>query len=132
MTEAEFVTKIMQDERVWKWVRIDDVLKDSVQYQPATYFTNDHGFVMFRDVSPVMKEVHICMTKGAKNVDEFFMDSLEKMRKKGVKKFLGTIGEWNIPALKLAKRCGFIEEGRISKAYQRDGQFKSMILMGAE
>jgi hypothetical protein len=132
MSEAEFVTSVMQDERVWKWVRIDGVPKESFVYQAGTYFTDSHGFVMFRDVSPVMKEVHICMTKGAKNVDEFFMDCLEKMRQKGVKKFLGTIGEWNTPALKLAKRCGFIEEGRISKAYQRDGQFKSMILMGAE
>lgn len=132
MSEAEFVTSVMQDERVWKWVRIDGVPKESFVYQPATYFTNEHGFLMFRDVSPVMKEVHICMKKGAKDVDGFVMDVLEKMRQKGVKKFLGTIGEWNTPALKLAKRCGFIEEGRVSKAYQRDGQFKSMILMGAE
>ena len=60
------------------------------------------------------------------------VDCLERMRKKGVKKFLGTIGEWNVPALKLALRCGFKEEGRISKAYQRDGIDRAMVMMGRE
>jgi hypothetical protein len=133
MTEAEFVTSVMQDDRVWNWIKVDGAKKEDYSHNPAfTYFTNDHGFMMFRGLSPAFQEVHICMKKGAKNVDEFSMDNLEKMRKKGVKKFLAPIGEWNTPALKLAKRCGFIEEGRISKAYQRDGQFKSMVLMGAE
>jgi len=79
-----------------------------------------------------MYEVHICMLKGAKGVDSFFLDSLEKMRQKGARKFIGPIGDWNRPALKLAKRCGFTEEGRISKAYQRDGIDRSMIMMGRE
>jgi len=70
------------------------------------------------------------MLKGAKEVDSFFLDSLEKMRAKGAEKFLGTIGDWNRPALKLALRCGFKEEGRISKAYQRDGIYRSMVMMG--
>ena len=58
------------------------------------------------------------------------LESLEKMREKGAEKFLGTIGDWNTPALKLALRCGFKEEGRISKAYQRDGKYRSMVMMG--
>lgn len=133
MTEAEFVESVMKDDRVWNWVKVDGAEKESYRFDPNNvYFLNEHGFVMFRGLSPAFQEVHICMKKGAKNVDAFFMDCLEKMRQKGVKKFLGTIGEWNTPALKLAKRCGFVEEGRISKAYQKDGQFKSMVLMGAE
>jgi hypothetical protein len=129
----DFVESVMRDDRVWRWIKVDGANKEDYSFNPAfTYFTNDYGFVMYRGLSPAFQEVHICMKKGATNVDEFFVGSLEKMRQKGVKKFLGTIGEWNTPALKLAKRCGFVEEGRISKAYQRDGIFKSMVLMGAE
>jgi hypothetical protein len=129
----DFVESVMRDERIWRWIKVDGAKKEDYCFNPNhEYFVNEYGFVMFRGLSPYFQEVHICMTKGAKNVDQFFLDSLEAMRKKGVKKFLGTIGEWNTPALKLAKRCGFVEEGRISKAYQRDGQFKSMVLMGAE
>ena len=114
-------------------MRVDGISQDAVRYEESsTYFTNEHGFVMFRPSTPTMYEVHICMLKGAKEVDSFFLDCLERMRKKGVKKFLGTIGEWNVPALKLALRCGFKEEGRISKAYQRDGIDRAMVMMGRE
>jgi L-amino acid N-acyltransferase YncA len=112
---------------------VDGATKEELTYnENATYFTNEYGFMMFRGLYPHFQEVHICMKKGAKNVDEFAMKNLQAMREQGVKKFLAPIGEWNTPALKLAKRCGFIEEGRITKAYQRNGLFKSMVLLGAE
>ena len=127
----EFITQVMRDDRVWEWVRIDGIKKESFGYlDNEIYYTNDHGFVNFRKITPTMYDVHICMLKGAKEVDSFFLDSLEKMRAKGAEKFLGTIGDWNRPALKLALRCGFKEEGRISKAYQRDGIYRSMVMMG--
>lgn len=133
MTEAEFVTSVMRNDRVWKWVRVDGVNRENFGHQAGEiYFCNEHGFVMFRPSTPTMYEVHICMLKGAKGVDSFLLDCLEKMRQKGVRKFLGTIGDWNVPALKLALRCGFKEEGRISKAYQRDGLDRSMVMMGRE
>jgi hypothetical protein len=129
----EFITSVMKNDRVWKWVRVDGINKESFGYKEGEiYYTNKHGFVMFRASTPTMYEVHICMLKGAKEVDSFFLDCLEKMRQKGVKKFIGTIGDWNVPALKLAQRCGFREEGRISKAYQRDGIDRAMVMMGRE
>ena len=127
----EFITSVMRNDRVWKWVRIDGIKKENYGYvENEIYYTNEYGFVNFRKVTPTMFDVHICMLKGAKEVDSFFLDCLEKMREKGAEKFLGTIGDWNTPALKLALRCGFKEEGRISKAYQRDGKYRSMVMMG--
>jgi hypothetical protein len=127
----EFITSVMRNDRVWKWVRIDGIKKENYGYiENEIYYTNEYGFVNFRKVTTTMFDVHICMLKGAKEVDSFFLDCLEKMRVKGAEKFLGTIGDWNTPALKLALRCGFKEEGRISKAYQRDGKYRSMVMMG--
>jgi len=124
MQQSDFITSVMRNERVWKWVSVDGIKKDNFGYREnEIYYTNKHGFVMFRASTPTM-------LKGAKEVDSFFLDCLEKMRQKGVKKFLGTIGDWNVPALKLALRCGFKEEGRISKAYQRNGIDRSMVMMG--
>lgn len=132
MTEAEFVVSVIQNDRVWRWLKVDGVEKELVRYEPSsTYFVNENGFVMYRQIYPSMWEVHIVMTK-AKNVVEFGMETMQKMREKGVKKFLAPIGEWNTPALKLAAKCGFKETGRISKAFQRDGVSKSLIFMGAE
>jgi len=129
----DFIESVMRDDRVWKWVKVDGIKKENFGYQESEiYYTNTHGFVMFRPATPTMYEVHICMLKGAKEVDSFFLDCLEKMRQKGARKFLGTIGEWNTSALKLALRCGFVEEGRISKAYRRDGVDRSMVMMGRE
>jgi hypothetical protein len=130
---ANFVTSVMRNDRVWNAVRIDGISKEQIEYREnEIYFVNEYGFVMFRNLTPTTKEVHIAMLKGAKNVDFFFKECLENMRKRGATKFLGTIGEWNKPALKLAKRCGFIEEGRISKAFLRDGQYHAMVMMGSE
>jgi hypothetical protein len=127
----DFVTKVMRDPRVWEWVRIDGVRKEHFCFSDqAIYFANDYGFVMFRQAYPTTSEVHVCMLKGAKNVDEFVKDSLEKMRQSGVKKFIAPIGEWNRPALKLASRCGFVKEGHISNVWHRDGKPQSLIIMG--
>jgi len=129
--DRDFITKVMRDDRVWKWVCVDGIRKDQFQYQEqATYFVNDYGFVMFRQAYPTTWEVHVCMLKGAKDVDDFVMNCLKKMRQNGCKKFIAPIGQWNRPALKLARRCGFVKEGELSNVWFRDGKPQSMIIMG--
>jgi len=73
----EFITKVMRDDRVWKWVRIDGIKKENYGYiENEIYYTNEYGFVNFRKITPTMYDVHICMLKGAKEVDSFFLDCL--------------------------------------------------------
>lgn len=128
----EFITSIMHNDRVWESVRIDGVSKEQYGYcELDEYFVNEHGFVMFRTVTPTMKELHVCMLK-CKHTKEFVEECMEKMKKRGTKKFLAPIGDWNKSALKLGKRLGLIEEGRIANAYMRDGKFHSMVLMGSK
>ena len=132
MSDKEFITSIMQNDRVWDSVRVDGVTKEQFGYcESSEYFVNKHGFVMFRTVTPSMMELHVCMLK-CKNTKEFVEECMEKMRNKGTNKFLAPIGDWNKSALKLGKRLGLIEEGRIANAYIRDGKFHSMILMGSK
>lgn len=132
MSDKEFITSIMQNDRVWDSVRVDGVTKEQFGYcESSEYFVNEHGFVMFRTVTPSMMEFHVCMLK-CKNTKEFVEECMEKMRNKGTNKFLAPIGDWNKSALKLGKRLGLIEEGRIANAYIRDGKFHSMVLMGSK
>ena len=132
MSDKEFITSIMRNDRVWDSVRVDGVTKEQFGYcESSEYFVNKHGFVMFRTVTPSMMELHVCMLK-CKNTKEFVEECMEKMRNKGTNKFLAPIGDWNKSALKLGKRLGLIEEGRIANAYIRDGKFHSMILMGSK
>lgn len=129
---ADFVTHVMHDDRVWQWVREDGIEKHQFGYSPnAKYFLlNDHGFVMFRKATQKMYEIHVCMLKGARNVKPFVMECLQKMRDIGVTKFIAPIGEWNKAAIRLAKSCGFVEEGRITGAHYRNGVPYAMIIMG--
>ena len=132
MSDKEFITSIMRNDRVWDSIRVDGVTKEQFGYcESSEYFVNKHGFVMFRTVTPSMMELHVCMLK-CKNTKEFVEECMEKMRNKGTNKFLAPIGDWNKSALKLGKRLGLIEEGRIANAYIRDGKFHSMVLMGSK
>lgn len=79
-----------------------------------------------------MQEVHIAMKKGATGVHVFTERALDEMRRRGARKFLAPIGDWNKAALRLARQCGFVEEGRVSGAWTRNGVPHAMVLMGSE
>jgi RimJ/RimL family protein N-acetyltransferase len=40
------------------------------------------------------------------------------------------VHENNIPAVKLYRKLGFVEEGRLRQAFRRDGKYHDMIIMG--
>ncbi|GAA4321761.1 hypothetical protein GCM10023144_01220 [Pigmentiphaga soli] len=128
----EFVTHIMRDPRVWRWVAEDGVSPGDVRYQPtATYFQfQDKGFVMFRRVTQRMREIHVATRRGDATLVSFIHECLDEMRHRGAAKFIAPIGDWNVAALRLARRCGFVEEGRITGAYVRDGEPRALIMMG--
>ena len=85
---------------------------------------------MFRMVTPSTYEIHVCMLK-CKETQKFVEYCIKEMRNRGACKFIAPIGDWNKSALKLSKACGFIEEGRIKKAYIRDNKFHAMVMMGS-
>jgi hypothetical protein len=130
--DPEFVTRVMRDPRVWKWVAEDGIVPEQFQHRSSeTYFQfRNLGFVMFRRPTMTMAEIHVCMLKGARGIEPFIFECMEMMRAKGVRKFLAPIGDWNVAALRLARRCGYKEEGRITAAYVRDGKPRAMVMMG--
>lgn len=122
----------MQNDRVWNSVRVDGVEKEQFTYSDtADYFVHECGFVMFRMVTPSTYEIHVCMLK-CNETQKFVEHCIKEMRKRGACKFIAPIGDWNKSALKLSKACGFIEEGRIKKAYIRDNKFHAMVMMGSK
>jgi len=122
----------MHNDKVWNSVKVDGVTKEMYGYSDQhIYFVNEYGFVMFKEITPVMLELHVCMLK-CKNTKEIVKNAIDEMMQKGVKKILAPIGDWNKSALKLSIALGLIEEGRITNAYTRNGNFHSMILMGSK
>lgn len=131
LCSPDFINKVMHDNRVWRWVRIDGVNKESVGYSANNkYYVNEYGFVMFRQCTPIMYEIHIAMMKGCSKVPDFVEESIDFIGAMGAKKLIGFIGDWNKPALQLAKKCNFKEEGRVKNAYERDGTSRSMVIVG--
>lgn len=130
--DLTFVREVMRDPRVWRAVAEDGIDCEAFQPDPiAHYFQHEKGFLMFRQVSTCMYEIHIAMLKGARDVDAFVVESMQAMRDMGATKFLATISEWNKAAIAIALRNGFKHEGRVEAAYRRDGKLYAMILMGS-
>jgi hypothetical protein len=132
--QPDFVVSVMRDPRVWEWVCEDGVRPEQFDYRHGdVYFRHaDFGFITFRRTTMNMQEVHIAMKKGATGVHVFTERALDEMRRRGARKFLAPIGDWNKAALRLARQCGFVEEGRVSGAWTRNGVPHAMVLMGSE
>ena len=127
----EFVESIMHNDRVWNAIKVDGIKKEQFGYSDsADYFVHECGFVMFRSITPSTSEIHVCMLK-CKETQKFVEHCIKEMRNRGVCKFIAPIGDWNKSALKLSKACGFVEEGRITKAYIRNNKFHAMVMMGS-
>jgi hypothetical protein len=131
--DLAFVIKVMRDPRVWRSVAEDGLDPQTVTADTsAHYFQHgERGFLMFRQISTCMFEIHIAMLKGARDVDSFVKESMQAMREMGAVKFLATLPEWNRAGIAIAQRNGFKHEGRVDAAYRRDGKLHAMILMGS-
>jgi UDP-4-amino-4,6-dideoxy-N-acetyl-beta-L-altrosamine N-acetyltransferase len=46
-----------------------------------------------------------------------------------IRKIKATVFEENIPAIRLYKSCGFVEEGALQKEVYKNGEFKSVMVM---
>lgn len=46
-----------------------------------------------------------------------------------IRKIKAIVFEKNVPAIKLYKSCGFVEEGVLKKEVYKDGEFKSVMIM---
>lgn len=129
--DPDFVTRVMRDARVWECVRQDGFTPDEVGYRPReTYFQfQDKGFLMFRSPMLGVEEVHIAMLRGARDVEPFVGECLREMGARGAMRFIAPIPAWNRAAIRLAKRCGFVEFRRLEGRFIRDGRTYAGILM---
>ena len=129
--DPDFVTRVMRDARVWECVREDGFSPDEIGYRPSeTYFQfQDKGFVMFRSPARGVEEIHIALLRGARDVEPFIGECLREMRSRGAERFIAPIPAWNRAAIRLAKRCGFVEFNRLENRCIRDGRAYAGILM---
>lgn len=129
--DPDFVTRVMRDARVWECVREDGFSPDEIGYRPdETYFQfQDKGFVMFRSPAKGVDEIHVAMLRGARGLEPFIGECLRERCARGTRRFIAPIPEWNRAAVRLAKRCGFMEFKRIDARCIRDGRTWLVILM---
>ncbi|MDR5802131.1 hypothetical protein [Caballeronia sp. LZ001] len=113
--DISFIREVMRDPRVWRAVAEDGIDRDTFQPDPsAHYFQHAKGFLMFRQVSTCMYEIHIAMLRGARDVDRFVAESMQAMRDRGAEKFLATIPEWNRASIAIA-RTDWLQERRVRR-----------------
>ncbi len=129
----EFVTYVMQHPRVHAAMAEDEQPREyhCKPWTIAFQFMN-RGVLLLRQVSfGGMFDVHIAMIKGHPSLCDWIAECLSAMRAAGAKKFKAEIAGWNKACLRLAKNCGFVEEGRVSQALLRGGQRHDLVIMGA-
>lgn len=131
--DPDFITAVMQHPRVWRWVCCDGVNKSEMVYQEGEIYCSfpGFGFIMFRNILPGVFEIHIAMMKSPTDIVEQVHNSLREMRSRGAVKFIAPIGGWNLPALRLAEKCGFKKEGELSHVYCRGGHWHSLVMWGS-
>ena len=129
----EFTTYVMQHPRVHAAMAEDDEPREYhfKRWTIAFQFMN-RGVLLLRQVSyGGMFDVHIAMIKGHSDLAKWVGECLQAMRAAGAKKFKAEIAGWNKACLRLARKCGFVEEGRVSNALIRGGQRHDLVIMGA-
>jgi hypothetical protein len=129
----EFTTYVMKHPRVHAAMAEDGEPREYhwKQWTVAFQFMN-RGVILFRQVTHGgMFDVHIAMIKGHPALVDWVMECLDAMRSAGAKKFKAEVAAWNKPCLRLAKKCGFVEEGRLTQALLRGGQRHDAVIMGA-
>lgn len=129
----EFITYVMQHPRVHAAMAEDEQPREyhCKPWTIAFQFMN-RGVLLVRQVSyGGMFDVHIAMIKGHPDLCDWVPECLNAMRAAGAKKFKAEIAGWNKACLRLARKCGFVEEGRITQALVRGGQRHDLVIMGA-
>lgn len=130
---TDLIASILLNPRVLPWIS-EDGTGIAGYFNPSaiSFQIGDAGFIQFKPETTRAWMVHIAVERGGKYVKDAAMQAMQAMREMGVAKFIATIGSWNKPALRLARDCGFEQEGRITNAVTKNGQPADLILMGAK
>lgn len=130
---SDLIAATLIHPRVRDWIS-EDGASITGYFDPGavTFHFAGAGFIQFKRETSRAWMVHIAVMRGGPQVRDFAMAALQAMRELGVEKFIATIGSWNKAALRLARACGFEQEGRLHNAVTKHGQPADLILMGAE
>lgn len=89
---------------------------------------------MFRRMNLIMFEMHVCIVDGparkqglksAVEAARWLFENTECM------KIVSHIPAFHAASLMFAKVCGMKEEGRLSKAYKKNGELHDLVILGA-
>lgn len=130
----EFITFVMENPRVHAAMAEDGQPRQyHVKPWTVAFQYLNKGVLLLRQVSwGGMFEVHIAMIKGDPGLAAWVGECLAAMRAAGAKKFRAEVAGWNKPCLRLARKCGFSEEGRLKAALVRGGRMHDLVILGAQ
>lgn len=130
---SELIAITLTHPRVRDWIGEDGaIIAGYFDAGAISFRLGDAGFIQFKRETSRTWMVHIAMVRGGRQVHDFALEAIQTMRDLGVGKFIATIGSWNKAAIRLAKACGFEQEGRLRDAVTKSGQPADLILMGAK
>lgn len=129
----DHIASIVLHERVRPWLVEDGgCLSGYLNPSAITFAIGDDGFIQFKPETSRAWMVHIAVVRGGPHVIDAAQQAIHAMRDMGAVKLIATIGSWNKAALRLARQCGFEQEGCLKNAVTKNGQPADLILMGAE
>lgn len=132
--DVEFLRSIFTHPRVWPWVSEDGQRPQDYQplIHPAVHYlrNGDAGVISFRPLNSVLYECHVAMLPGVRS-DAFAQAAASWMwAHTPAQKLIVNVPSCNRAAVAYARRAGFTQEGRITRAFLRNGQLHDIVVMG--
>lgn len=132
--DVDFLVSIFTHPRIWPWVSEDGQRPEDYKplIHPKVHYLRfaDRGVVAFRQMGSVLFEGHVAMLPGVRS-DEFLKAAIAWMwSKTPAQKLYCQIAADNRQAIWYAMRGGFLREGRISRAFLRNGKLHDLIVLG--
>lgn len=132
--DVEFLRSIFTHPRIWPWVSEEGQQPDDYQplMHPMVHYLRhgDVGVIAFRYLNAVLYECHVAMLPGARS-DNFAREAVRWMwSHTPAEKLVANVPSANRAAIAYARRAGFAQEGRITKAFLRNGKLHDLIVLG--
>lgn len=133
-TDIELIGRILNHPQVYDSIIDDTCVPPCVANPSHLYLTNDEktGLLVASHVNGVTCEVHIAVLpelwgRATRFVKDGLAWGFENLK---YSKYIGFTPVYNRPAVALAKRCGFKEEGRLTNSFLKNWELHDQIIFG--
>lgn len=133
--DEAWVTGIVTHPRVWPWISEDGQDPATWRMHPGAVALRygDHGLFLLNPTTTVAWEAHTCMLPHTPDVDAAAREAMAWMfTNTAAQKITTSAFDTHRHAIALAKRAGFVEEGRLTAMVMWRGKPRDLFIYGVQ